>query len=58
MKKFKSEELIDQLEQDIRQIIAAAEHLKTADPIKLNYTSKTGIIYPSLKNQWYISPKI
>ena len=42
MKKFKSEELIDQLEQDIRQIIAAAEHLKTADPIKLNYTSKEG----------------
>ena len=42
MKKFKSEELIDQLEQDIRQINAAAEHVKTADPIKLNYTSKEG----------------
>lgn len=39
MKKFKSEELIDKLESDIKQIIAAAEHLRTADPIKLNYTS-------------------
>lgn len=42
MKKFKSEELIDQLEKDIRQIIAAAEHLRTADPIKLNYTTHEG----------------
>ena len=42
MKKYKSEELIGQLESDIRQLIAAAEHLRTADPIKLNYTSTEG----------------
>lgn len=42
MKKFKSEELIDQLESDIKQVIAAAEHLRTADPIKLDYTSNEG----------------
>jgi len=42
MKKFKTEELIDQLEADIRQITAAAEHLKTADPVKLSYCSKEG----------------
>jgi uncharacterized damage-inducible protein DinB len=37
MKKFKSEELIDHLEHDVNQIIAAAQHLKTADPVKLSY---------------------
>lgn len=42
MKKFKSEELIDQLEADVKQIIAAAEHLKTADPVKLSYVSEKG----------------
>ncbi|HWI92792.1 MAG TPA: DinB family protein [Flavisolibacter sp.] len=44
MKKFKSEELINQLQADVKQVIAAAEHLQTADPIKLNYCSE--------KNQW------
>jgi hypothetical protein len=42
MKKFKTEELIDQLEADVRQIIAAAEHLQQADPVKLGYTSNEG----------------
>lgn len=42
MKKFKSEDLVDQLENDVRQLIAAAAHLKTADPVKLSYCSKEG----------------
>jgi hypothetical protein len=42
MKKFKSEELIDQLESDVRQIIAAADHLRQADPVKLSYTTEEG----------------
>ncbi len=42
MKKFKSEELIDQLQSDVRQIIAAAEHLKQADPVKLSYCAEEG----------------
>ena len=44
MKKFKSEDLINQLQADVKQVIAAAEHLQTADPIKLTYCSE--------KNQW------
>jgi len=42
MKKFKSEELIDQLEGDVRQIIAAADHLRQADPVKLSYAAEEG----------------
>jgi hypothetical protein len=42
MKKFKSEELIDQLEADVKQLIAAAEHLRIADPVKLSYSVKEG----------------
>lgn len=42
MKKFKSEELINQLQTDVKQIIAAAEHLQTADPVKLNYCPAEG----------------
>ena len=42
MKKFKSEELIDPLEADVRQIVAAAEHLKGADPVKLSYPPAEG----------------
>ena len=42
MKKFKSEELINQLQADVKQIIAAAEHLQTADPVKLNYCPHEG----------------
>ena len=42
MKKYKKEELINQLEADVKQVIAAADHLKTADPVKLGYTIKQG----------------
>jgi uncharacterized damage-inducible protein DinB len=42
MNKFKSEDLINQLQADVKQIIAAAEHLQTADPVKLNYCSEEG----------------
>ncbi|MGZ3881132.1 MAG: DinB family protein [Flavisolibacter sp.] len=42
MNKFKSEDLISQLQEDVRQIIAAAEHLQTADPVKLNYSAAEG----------------
>ena len=42
MKKFKSEELINQLQADVKQIIAAANHLQTADPVKLNYCPREG----------------
>ena len=42
MKKFKTQDLIDQLEDDIKNIIAAAEHLQTADPVKLNYSIAEG----------------
>jgi len=42
MKKFKVDELIDQLQTDVRQIIAAAEHLKKADSVKLTYAPEEG----------------
>src|SRR6476661_5023272 len=42
MKKFKSEDLINQLEGDVKQIIAAAEHLRQADPVKLGYSAEKG----------------
>ncbi|MGZ3950501.1 MAG: DinB family protein [Flavisolibacter sp.] len=42
MNKFKSEDLISQLQEDVRHIIAAAEHLQTADPVKLNYSATEG----------------
>jgi hypothetical protein len=42
MNKFKSEELINHLQADVKQIIAAAEHLQTADPVKLNYCPAEG----------------
>ena len=42
MKKYKSEELIDQLEADVRQLIAAAAHIKDADPVKLGYPPEEG----------------
>ena len=42
MKKFKTEELIDQLEADVKKIISAAQHLETAEPIKLNYCPEEG----------------
>ena len=42
MNKFKSEDLISQLQADVKHIIAAAEHLQTADPVKLNYSAAEG----------------
>ena len=42
MTKFKSEDLINQLQSDVQQLIAAAEHLRTADPVKLGYSVKEG----------------
>jgi uncharacterized damage-inducible protein DinB len=42
MNKFKSEDLINQLQADVKQIISAAEHLQTADPVKLNYCPAEG----------------
>lgn len=42
MNKFKSEELLSQLQTDVKQIIAAAEHLQTADLIKLSYCVEEG----------------
>src|SRR5574337_110045 len=46
MKKFKSEDLINQPQADVKQIILATEHLQTADPIKLTYKSE--------KDQWSV----
>jgi hypothetical protein len=42
MKKFKSDELIDQLIADVRQLIAAAQHLKESDSVKLCYSTGEG----------------
>ncbi|HEX2608310.1 MAG TPA: DinB family protein [Flavisolibacter sp.] len=42
MKKFKSDELIDQLIADIRQLVVAAEHLQQSDPVKLSYPPAEG----------------
>lgn len=42
MKKFKSEELIDSLQADVRQLIAAAEVMKGMDKIKLAYPLTEG----------------
>jgi hypothetical protein len=42
MKKFKSEDLINELMGDVNQIVAAAKHLQTADPVKLNYCPADG----------------
>ncbi len=42
MKKFKVDDLIDKLQSDVRQLIAAAEHLRQADPVKLSYPPEEG----------------
>ena len=42
MKKFKSEDLINQLQADVRQLQAAASHLQLADPVKLSYPPEEG----------------
>ncbi len=47
MKKFKSEELLNQLESDVRQMILAAEHLRQADAVKLSY--------PPGEGQWSVA---
>lgn len=42
MKKYKSEELIDLLEKDVHQLIAAAKHLQGMDAVKLSYPPQQG----------------
>jgi hypothetical protein len=42
MKKFKSEELIDELQADVRQLILSAEHLRKVDIIKLGLAPAEG----------------
>lgn len=42
MKKFKSEDLIHKLQEDVRQLLLAAEHFRTIDPIKLNHPPAEG----------------
>jgi uncharacterized damage-inducible protein DinB len=42
MKKFKAEDLINSLQQDVRQLILAGEHIRTIDPVKLNYPPAEG----------------
>jgi len=42
MKKFKVDDLTDKLQNDVKQLIAAAQHLQEADPVKLNYPPAEG----------------
>lgn len=42
MKKFKSEDLLNQLKADVNQLIAAAQHLQQADVVKLGYPPAEG----------------
>jgi hypothetical protein len=42
MKKFKTEDLISMLEDDVRQLISAAEHLQQMDTVKLCYPPDKG----------------
>lgn len=42
MAKFKSEDLINDLQHDVRQLIAAAEFIKGQDKVKLSYPLKEG----------------
>lgn len=42
MKKFKSEDLINSLQNDVRQLVAAAESMKGMDKIKLSYPLTNG----------------
>lgn len=42
MKKFKSDDLIDSLQNDVRQLMAAAESMKSMDKIKLSYPLNNG----------------
>lgn len=42
MKKFKSEDLINSLQNDVRQLMAAAESMKSMDKIKIGYPMNNG----------------
>lgn len=42
MKKFKAEDLINSLQQDVRQLMLAAEHFQSIDPVKLNQPPAEG----------------
>ena len=42
MKKFKSDELIDSLQADVKQLLEAAEHMKGMDKMKLAYPLAEG----------------
>ena len=42
MKKIKSDELINQLQQDVSKLIAAAQHLQGTDTVKLSYPPAEG----------------
>jgi len=42
MKKFKSDDLINTLQNDVRQLMAAAESMKSMDKIKLGYPLNNG----------------
>src|SRR5215217_7116938 len=42
MKKFKSEDLLNTLQNDVHQLIAAAESMKSMDKIKLAYPLNSG----------------
>lgn len=42
MKKFKSEDLINKLQEDVRQLTLAAEHFRSIDKIKLNHQPAEG----------------
>jgi hypothetical protein len=61
MKKFKSEDLINNLQNDIRQLIAAAESMKSMDKIKLSYPLTNGrwtaiqaLEHLNLYNRYYL----
>lgn len=47
MSKFKSQELLQELQDDVKKIIAAAEHIRQAEPMKLSYQPG--------KDRWSIS---
>jgi hypothetical protein len=42
MKKFKVDDLIDKLQNDVKQLIDAAKHLQEADAVKLTYSPAEG----------------
>jgi hypothetical protein len=42
MKRFKSSELIDSLQRDVKKLIEAAQHMQQHDPVKLSYPPEEG----------------